>query len=106
MARIQYIYTIEVSEEQVDNVKQAVESSLGQPMGSLDRQLASQIMGQVIHQVTAMAQKNIGTTVPCARIIQHCCLLRMAATGPSFGFEVKVLSDLPPSRQIVWEDPT
>ncbi len=106
MARIQYIYTIEVSEEQVGNVKQAVESSLGQPMGSLDRQLASQIMGQVIQQVTAMAQKNIGTTIPCARIIQHCCLLGMAATGPSFGFEDKVLSELPSSRQIIWEDPT
>lgn len=106
MAKIQYIYTVELPDDQVDKVKQAVETTLAQPMGVLEKQVITQVMGQVIQQVQGMMQKNVGASEPCGKIVQHCCVLGMAATGPSFHFELKVLSDIKPVRLIRWEDPT
>lgn len=106
MAKIQYIYTVELPDDQVDKVKQSVETTLAQPMGVLEKQVITQVMAQVIQQVQMMMQKNVGASEPCQKIAQHCCVLGMAATGPSFGFELKVLSQIPQMRQITWEDPT
>lgn len=106
MAKIQCIYTVELPDEQVDKVKSAMETSLAQPMGVLEKQVITQVMAQVIQQVQMMMQKNIGAAEPCQKIAQHCCVLGLAATGPSFGFEFKVVSQVPTMRHINWEDPT
>lgn len=103
--KVQYIYTVEVPDDKVTELQQAAEHILCKPMDIADRRIVSHVMGQVIDQLKLIAEKNIGASGPCATLIQHCCVIGIAATG-EYSIRFRVLPDEPekpaPSRNIIW----
>ena len=102
--KIQYIYTIEVSDEKVPELKDAAEKLLCVDMDKPDRIIAMQVMGQVVEQMKAASQRTIGAPIAAGVIIQHCCVLGMAAAG-EYSIRFRVLPEegqVVPPMNIIW----
>lgn len=102
--KVQYIYTIEIPDEKVPELQESAERFLCAEMDKADRIIAMQVMGQVVEQTKAAMQRTIGTPNAAGVIIQHCCVLGMAAGG-EYSIRFRVLPEegkTVPSMNIVW----
>ena len=103
--KIQYIYTLNIPDDRVPDLKVAAEQILCKEVDHSDRRIITHVMSQVIDQLKQIGEKNVGTGDACAVLIQHCCVIGMAVTG-EYSIRFRVLPDDPEKpfqgRDIIW----
>lgn len=102
--KVQYIYTIEIPDEKVPELQDSAERILCAEMDKADRIIAMQVMGQVVEQMKAAVQKTIGAPNAAGVIIQHCCVLGMAAGG-NYSIRFRILPEegqTVSTQNIIW----